>query len=53
MLPCNVVVQDQGSGSIEVAAIDPVASMMAIENPELKLAAEQVREKLRRAIEGL
>ena len=53
MLPCNVVVQDAGGGKIEVAAIDPVASMMAIDNPELKRAAEQVREKLRRAIEGL
>lgn len=53
MLPCNVVVQDQGNGKIEVAAIDPVASMMAIENPELKRAAEQVREKLRGAIESL
>ncbi|HQS95393.1 MAG: hypothetical protein B7Y36_18475 [Novosphingobium sp. 28-62-57] len=53
MLPCNVVVQDAGDGKTEVAAIDPVASMVAIENPELKLAAEQVREKLRRAIESL
>lgn len=53
MLPCNVVVQDLGGGKIEVAAIDPVASMMAIENPELKRAAEQVREKLRSAIGSL
>ena len=53
MLPCNVVVQDVGGGRIEVAAIDPVASMMAIENPQLKGAAEQVREKLHRAIERL
>lgn len=53
MLPCNVVVQELGGGKIEVAAIDPVASMMAIENPELKRAAEQVREKLRGAIENL
>ncbi|AMK21578.1 DUF302 domain-containing protein [Sphingobium sp. TKS] len=53
MLPCNVVVQDLGHGKIEAAAIDPVASMMAIENPELKRAAEQVREKLHGAIESL
>jgi uncharacterized protein (DUF302 family) len=53
MLPCNVVVQDLGAGKIEIAAIDPVASMMAIDNPELKRAAEQVRDKLRRAIQGL
>lgn len=53
MLPCNVVVQDAGGGKIEVAAIDPVASMMAIDNPELKRAAEQVRDKLRSAVESL
>lgn len=55
MLPCNVVVQDIGGGGgrIEIAAIDPVASMMAIENPQLKGAAEQVRDKLHRAIESL
>lgn len=53
MLPCNVVVQDLGSGRVEIAAIDPVASMMAIANPELKRAAEQVRDKLRQAIQDL
>lgn len=34
MLPCNVIVQQSGSGEVEVAAIDPVASMQAIDNPE-------------------
>lgn len=53
MLPCNVVVRDAGSGQTEVAAIDPVASMQAIDNPELKRAAEQVRAKLERVIAGL
>ena len=53
MLPCNVVVQDLGSGRIEVAAIDPVASMQAIENPRLKAAAEEVRNKLRKVIDAL
>jgi uncharacterized protein (DUF302 family) len=53
MLPCNVVVQDLGSGRTEVAAIDPVASMQAIENPRLKAAAEEVRGKLRKVIESL
>jgi len=53
MLPCNVVVQDVGGGRVEIAAIDPVASMRAIDNPRLKLAAEQVREKLMRAIGSL
>jgi uncharacterized protein (DUF302 family) len=53
MLPCNVVVQEAGPGRVEVAAIDPVASMAAIDNPALKLAAEKVRAKLHKAIEGL
>ena len=53
MLPCNVVVQDVGGGRTEVAAIDPVASMQAIDNPRLKEAAEQVRSRLRRSIESL
>jgi uncharacterized protein (DUF302 family) len=53
MLPCNVVVRDAGNGQTEVAAIDPVASMQAIDNPGLKRAAEQVRAKLERVIAGL
>ncbi|HZW51834.1 MAG TPA: DUF302 domain-containing protein [Rudaea sp.] len=53
MLPCNVVVQDLGQGRVEVAAIDPVASMLAIDNPRLKAAAEEVRAKLRKVIESL
>lgn len=53
MLPCNVVVQDIGGGRTEVAAIDPVASMQAIDNPRLKMAAERVQAKLRNVIEAL
>ncbi len=53
MLPCNVIVQQSGSDEVEVAAIDPVASMQAISNPELVKAAEVVREKLARAIDRL
>ena len=53
MLPCNVVVRDAGNGQTEVAAIDPVASMQAIDNPELKQAAEQVRAKLKRVVAEL
>jgi uncharacterized protein (DUF302 family) len=53
MLPCNVVVQDADGGKTEVAAIDPVASMMAIDNPRLRDAAEEVRGKLRKVIESL
>jgi uncharacterized protein (DUF302 family) len=53
MLPCNVVVQDVGGGRTEVAAIDPVASMQAIDNPQLKQAAERVQAKLRKVIDDL
>ena len=53
MLPCNVVVQDAGGGRTEVAAIDPVASMQAIDNPHLKGPAEMVREKLKKVVESL
>jgi uncharacterized protein (DUF302 family) len=53
MLPCNVVIRDAGNGQIEVAAIDPVASMQAIDNPALKQAALQIRAKLERVISGL
>jgi uncharacterized protein (DUF302 family) len=53
MLPCNVVVQEVGKGKIEVAAIDPVASMQAIDNPRLTEAAQEVRAKLREVIEAL
>ena len=53
MLPCNVVVQDAGEGRTEVAAIDPVASMQAIDNRNLKEAAAEVRGKLRNVIQNL
>lgn len=53
MLPCNVVVQDAGNGKVEVAAIDPVASMQAIDNLRLKQAAEQVQGKLKNVIESI
>ena len=53
MLPCNVVVRDVGDAQTEVAAIDPAASMQAIDNPELKRAAQQVRAKLERMLAQL
>lgn len=53
MLPCNVIVQELGEGRIEVAAIDPVVSMEAVGNPELKDIAAQVRGRLRAVIEKL
>ena len=53
MLPCNVVVQDAGGGKTEVAAIDPVASMQAIDNPKLREAAQQVQGMLKKVIDSL
>jgi uncharacterized protein (DUF302 family) len=50
MLPCNVVVQETGDGTSEVAAVDPVASMQAIDNPMLAEAASAVRNKLESVI---
>jgi uncharacterized protein (DUF302 family) len=53
MLPCNLVVQQKSDWKVEVAAIDPVASMQAIDNPQLKQAAATVRDKLSRVIDSL
>ncbi len=53
MLPCNVLVQQGADGKVEVSAVDPVASMAAIENPALGEVAGTVREMLRRVIEKL
>ena len=53
MLPCNVIVQELADGSIEVAAIDPIASMQAVQNPDLQGVAEEVRNKLRSVITSL
>lgn len=51
MLPCNVIVQVNPEGKVEVSAVDPIASMLAIENPELEGVARQVREMLKIVIE--
>ena len=53
MLPCNVIVQETGEGSIEVAAVDPLASMMAIDNPSLREIATEIQAKLKNVIDCL
>lgn len=54
MLPCNVILQQkESSGSIEVSAVDPMASMQAIENPELAQVASEVQRKLQAVISSL
>ncbi len=53
MLPCNVIVQDAGDGRTEVAAVDPIASMQAVENEQLGAIAGEVRERLRKVVDSL
>lgn len=53
MLPCNVLVIDQGHDNIEVAAVNPIASMSAITNPSLEGVAGDVTGRLKRVIEKL
>jgi len=53
MLPCNVIVQERAGGGVEVSAVDPVASMQAIENPGLAEVAKEVQAKLKRAVNEL
>lgn len=50
MLPCNVIVQEVG-GKTEVAAVDPVASMQAIQNVALAAIARRVGEELKAAVQ--
>ena len=53
LLPCNVIVQELKKNTIEVAVVDPIASMMAIENPQLANIAQEIKIKLVRVIESL
>ena len=53
MLPCNVIIQELDKGKTEVAAVDPVASMMAVENPKLESIAKEIRTKLQKVIDTL
>ena len=53
MLPCNIIIQEKEPGKVEVSAVDPVASMQAIENKELAGIASEIRGRLQRMIEGL
>lgn len=52
MLPCNVILREV-EGGVEVSAVDPVASMQAIENAELTAVAGEVRELLVKAVEAI
>lgn len=53
MLPCNVIIQEFSENKVEVAIIDPVESMKAVENPKLLEIATEVRKKLKNVIEDI
>lgn len=53
MLPCNVIVQSKGENKVEISAVDPVASMQAIENESLADVAQVIQQKLKKVINGL
>ncbi len=53
MLPCNVIVQETEGGDVEVAAVNPVSSMQAVNNPALLNIATEIRDRLSRVIERL
>jgi uncharacterized protein (DUF302 family) len=53
MLPCNVIVQEISKGIVEVAAVNPMASMQSVENEDLKEIAQEITAKLKKVIEKL
>ena len=53
LLPCNVIVQELDNGKTEVAAVDPEASMQAVDNPKLSTLAKDIKTKLETAIHNL
>jgi uncharacterized protein (DUF302 family) len=53
LLPCSVIVQEHENGDVEVAAVDPLASMMAVSNPTVQEVATEITHRLERVIENL
>jgi uncharacterized protein (DUF302 family) len=51
LLPCNVIVQEISDGQVEVTAIDPLASMKAVENPAITEIASEISKKLKTVID--
>jgi len=52
-LPCNVVVEENDNGEVEVSVVDPVASMISVENEKLGEMAAEVQQKLRNVLDYL
>jgi uncharacterized protein (DUF302 family) len=53
MLPCNVIIRDLADGAVEVAVVDPLASMQTIQNSELRAIAKEIQVKLKNVIEQI
>ncbi len=53
MLPCNVIVEENEDGTVEVSAVNPVASMQAVTNDGLQPIADEVRKRLEKVISNL
>ncbi len=53
MLPCNVIVRELGDGRTEIAAVDPIASMQSVDNPDLSDIAIKISDKLKKVISSL
>jgi uncharacterized protein (DUF302 family) len=52
-LPCNVIVQEKVKGQVEISAVDPAASMQAVDNPALGKIATEIRDRLQKVINTL
>lgn len=53
MLPCNVIVEEHDDGTVEVSAVNPIASMQAIENSNLAEIAGEVKSTLEKVIKSI
>lgn len=53
MLPCNVILQEKEANKIEISAVDPMSSMMSVENPSLEGIAKEVQAKLNKVIDNI
>jgi uncharacterized protein (DUF302 family) len=53
MLPCNVIVEEHKDGTVEVSAVNPIASMQAVSNDQLADIAGEVRDRLEKVIKAL
>lgn len=53
LLPCSMIVQEVGPNEVEVAVIDPVASMEVIDNKKLTPIMQEVRDMLKKAVDKL